>query len=1381
MEAAGSPTPYPGLRSFRRAEFDIFFGRDDHVSDMLGKLAENRFLCITGPSGCGKSSLARTGLFNALEAGFMSDRGSDWIFCDLHPETNPIGRLCHALAKAIVMGESGRGGPEPDADEAEQIGELEQLFLNHITTRSSNLTAALARVTSVAGRPIVILVDQFEEIFRYAQDDPHAASRFVDVLLKTAGAKGDVHVVITIRTDELEKCARYAGLTNAINHSQFLTPTLDRFQMQEAIEGPIAMFGASIDPELSIWMLNGLEEQLDKLPLMQHALRLLYQYARRKQPEGNIRIGLKDFFEVFDLGEQGQAYLTHGHDALRMSLSNRLDAIYDALEKQDQQIARDLFCALTMLESRGRDIRRPLRVGVAARTIGCDFEHLRRVIERFSKGSVAYLRIAGEEDGITADDTVDVAHECVLRLWRPLQEQWLVEENGSAENIRFLARLTRERGNTAELSWLDRLLGRGLMTGRTLTRYSHWWRRKAPNATWAERYLERVEWREGGEVLDAETVFERIADFVRQSKRWTATERILTWSIPAAIVAFVAVYSALNLRANTLEARNEALEARAEVSKAEAELLREQIEQAQRQRQISDVWQSVSLLSPGPLDEAPLETAEQAADALQNALDFNLKEDAIDMAREKLVDALSYVRELRRFDHGKGAEDQIFAAEFLPDQRYFVTLSEGLTLSVWDRLDNRAPVRTLELKPYLTHRSKPLGRSMAVAPDGTIAVGTRRGAALLVDGLMSDTQRVQELYPGPPVEEFDTMSALAFSQDGATLIGGAGTGHVHVWTRGEADDWRRAALFLARNLVARGQGVGLLPADGTERAGRQHVVWSIAMSPGDDFAAFGIGDGKVCLMTLDGIETRCSGQAHQRSVKALAFSPDGGQLVSGGADDVVRVWTLSAAEPPADAGPDQDGRLPELTLSGAVLWHTSEVWSADFSDDGRYLATAAQDGTARLFQTDDWRPLQVLRGHELAVRTARLDAQGREILTASLDQTARLWTPGISRLNDGDIAFVLPHAAQGNDVQSVTLGQDAMWLAATDGSKIWIRKRDSPRIELFDPDSFLPKGDTPFRIAAPQDAHLLVAAMRSPRILLWEPDAAGAWQMRAIEIEGADVAGSNRYRRLAVSRDGSRVAVNVTGNETVGHSILVCDTSAETCGSAPGHHVALVPFDPLIETDRNPEDDCNREAEPTALGFAKGGEEIIVGGTDCNVRVYSLRDQPAPQTHVMSKLVGNITGVDASDDGARVAASSTDWQGSVWSPANEDVRLLRGHTAPLSGIKMLPASGVAATASVDERIIIWNVETGRQVLEFPSIENPITTLDAKPYKTGAVIAIGTRTGEAMAFHYFGDNEEILDFARETFRSVLGHAKGAGVDGAGADGAGVDGPNANSRN
>src|SRR5215471_15894016 len=125
---AGSPEPYPGLRSFRKSESDIFFGRDDHLDEMISKLAEKYFLCITGPSGCGKSSLARTGLMNHLEAGFLAGRGSDWIFCDLTPGDRPIDRLFRKLADAIVANVK---TDQVDTD-SERRDQICQLFYSHI-------------------------------------------------------------------------------------------------------------------------------------------------------------------------------------------------------------------------------------------------------------------------------------------------------------------------------------------------------------------------------------------------------------------------------------------------------------------------------------------------------------------------------------------------------------------------------------------------------------------------------------------------------------------------------------------------------------------------------------------------------------------------------------------------------------------------------------------------------------------------------------------------------------------------------------------------------------------------------------------------------------------------------------------------------------------------------------------------------------------------------------------------------------------------------------------------------------------------------------------------------------------------------------------------
>ena len=64
--------PYPGLRTFEADEAEIFFGREEHVDDLLLRLQKNRFLGVVGPSGCGKSSLVRAGMIPALHAGLMA-------------------------------------------------------------------------------------------------------------------------------------------------------------------------------------------------------------------------------------------------------------------------------------------------------------------------------------------------------------------------------------------------------------------------------------------------------------------------------------------------------------------------------------------------------------------------------------------------------------------------------------------------------------------------------------------------------------------------------------------------------------------------------------------------------------------------------------------------------------------------------------------------------------------------------------------------------------------------------------------------------------------------------------------------------------------------------------------------------------------------------------------------------------------------------------------------------------------------------------------------------------------------------------------------------------------------------------------------------------
>ncbi|MGH8549846.1 MAG: ATP-binding protein [Methylococcales bacterium] len=96
-----SSSHYPGLRSFRDHESDIFFGRDRQIDQLLTRLAHGHFLAVVGASGCGKSSLVKAGMLPALRTGFVTGAGSRWRICDLRPGDRPLGWLVIAVTEAF--------------------------------------------------------------------------------------------------------------------------------------------------------------------------------------------------------------------------------------------------------------------------------------------------------------------------------------------------------------------------------------------------------------------------------------------------------------------------------------------------------------------------------------------------------------------------------------------------------------------------------------------------------------------------------------------------------------------------------------------------------------------------------------------------------------------------------------------------------------------------------------------------------------------------------------------------------------------------------------------------------------------------------------------------------------------------------------------------------------------------------------------------------------------------------------------------------------------------------------------------------------------------------------------------------------------------------
>ena len=1216
--------PYKGLRAFQAADAPDFFGRDALTERLLARLKEageaNRFLAVVGPSGSGKSSVVKAGLLPALRKGALL--GSDqWFGVEMLPGPHPLEELEIGLLRIAAH----RPG-----------GLMEQLRRDE-----RGLVRAARLVLPSDESTLLLIIDQFEEVFTLIEDRAEA-KHFLDSLYAAVTVpRSPVRVIITLRADFYDRPLMYPDFSELMRKRTEVVVPLTTDELSRAIGGPTERVGARLEPGLATDIIADVKEQPGALPLLQYALTELFE--RR---EGRLLTR--------------QAYQSIG--GVMGALGRRAEEAFAALDQNGQAMAGQLFLRLVTLGEGTEDTRRRvLRSELTSLTID-----ERRIPGKPSSSSVpgpssamdAVIEVFGksrllsfDRDPLTRNPTVEVAHEALLREWKRLRD-WLDAGRTDVRLQRLLAAAGSEWVNAErEASFL--------LQGTRLGQFEGWAaetklaltqdERAFLDASLAERQKHEAEEaaRRRHELETArklaETEKRRAEEQTRAAGRLRQRAVYLAGALLVAVVlAFAAVWLARRAKAerNNAEYQRQVAFARELSVNAVNNLI------ADPERSILLALQAVSVGSAG--GKPVLVEAEEALHRAVQAsrLQLTLRGHTAGLYRlafspdGKRLATASIDKTAKVWDAVTGKElltlrghtMDVTGVAFSPDGTRLATSSYDKTAKVWDAATGK------ERLTLCCHKHYVMG--IAFSPDGT----------RLATASMDKTAKVWDAATGKElltlIGHTGGVGSIVFTSEGKRLA-----------TSSWFDEPERTAKVWAADT-----GKLLLTLTG-HAAG----LWDIASSPDGKRLATGASDGTAKIWDSATGQLLMTLRTQGTSLRVV-FSPGGTRLATGGADGMVRVWDATT------------GQLLQ-TLPG----HVGEVWGGSFSPDDLRLATGSRDGTVKVWDITpagnrDW---LTIAGHARGVPHLAYSSDGARLATASSDMTAKVW----DALTGNELLTLSGHA---NGLKSIAFDPDGRRLATTSADqtvRLWDARTGKELLSLPAPAFPFPVG---LRVGFSPDGKRIAAATARGTVKVW--DAATGKELLTLCCHTQPAVG------IAFSPDGARIATpSLDGTAKVWDA-----ATGKELLTLSGHGAGLwaVVFSPDGRRIATASQDGTAKLWDAATGqelltlsghtgnvldaaFSPDGTRVATASGDGTIKLWNVTIERARSDQPLTLYAPNaatFNSVAFSPDGKRLAGSCSD--GAV-----------RIYALPLDDILAIAKSRITRALTTDECRKYLHLET----------------------------------------------------------------------------------------